>query len=165
MDVSIYTDTVKKFDNEWIFEPFEQHPTFFIKRMFGGLAAYLFGRLMLILVEPTKTGRWRWHGVLIGTDHERQPSIIKEFPAVGPHDVLRKWLYIDSRHDDFESTMERVARAVARGDLRFGVYPLAKTARRPTRRGPRTKDHGRPKDHGRTKDQGRTRDQGPRTRD
>ncbi|MGH9238162.1 MAG: hypothetical protein ACRD3G_09000 [Vicinamibacterales bacterium] len=125
---------MKKFDNEWIFEPFEDHPTFFTKRMFGGLAAYLFGRLMLILVEPTKTGRWRWHGVLIGTDHERQPAIVKEFPAVGPHDVLRKWLYIDSRHDDFESTMERVAKAVARGDPRFGVLPAAgKRKARPRR--------------------------------
>lgn len=123
---------MKKFDNEWIFEPFEGHPTFFTKRMFGGLAAYLFGRLMLILVEPTKTGRWQWHGVLIGTDHERQPAIVSEFPAAGPHDVLRKWLYIDSRHDDFESTMERVARAVARGDARFGVLPTAqKRKRRP----------------------------------
>ncbi len=129
-----YTCAVKKFDNEWIFEPFEDHPTFFTKRMFGGLAAYLFGRLMLILVEPTKTGRWRWHGVLIGTDHERQPAIVKEFPAVGPHDVLRKWLYIDSRHDDFESTMERVAKAVARGDPRFGVLPAAgKRKARPRR--------------------------------
>lgn len=120
-----YTCAVKKFDNEWIFELFEDHPSFFTKRMFGGLAAYLFGRLMLILVEPTKTGRWRWHGVLIGTDHERQAAIVREFPAVGPHDVLRKWLYIDSRHADFESTMERVAKAVARGDPRFGVLPAA----------------------------------------
>src|SRR5687768_5586868 len=105
--------------------------------MFGGLAAYLFGRLMLILVEPTKTGRWQWHGVLIATDFEPQPAIVSEFPAVGPHDVLRKWLYIDSRHDDFESTMERVGRAVARGDPRFGVLPTAvklkrRTVKRPT---------------------------------
>jgi hypothetical protein len=128
---------VKSFDNEWIFEAFEGQSTFFTKRMFGGLAAYLFGRLMLILVEPTKSGRWQWHGVLIGTDHERQPAIVKEFPALGRHDVLQKWLYIDSRHDDFESTLEGVARAVARNDPRFGVQPLhrkAKAPRRPARR-------------------------------
>jgi hypothetical protein len=55
---------MKAFDNEWIFEAFEQHRSFFTKRMFGGLAAYLFGRQMMVLVEPTKTGRWKWHGVL-----------------------------------------------------------------------------------------------------
>jgi hypothetical protein len=42
---------VKTFDNEWIFQAFENHPTFVSKRMFGGLAAYLFGRQMLVLVE------------------------------------------------------------------------------------------------------------------
>jgi hypothetical protein len=72
---------MKTFDNEWILEAFEEHPTFFTKRMFGGLAAYLFERLMLVLVEPTKTGRWKWHGVLICTDHEHQSSIRAEFPA------------------------------------------------------------------------------------
>ena len=121
---------MKTFDNEWIFEAFEGHPTFFTRRMFGGLAAYVYERLMLILVEPTKTGRWHWHGVLIGTDQDRQPAIVKEFPALGPHGVLKKWLYIDSNHAEFEPTMERVARAVARNDSRFGVSPAVKKAKR-----------------------------------
>jgi len=112
---------VKTFDNEWILEAFEGHATFYTKRMFGGLAAYLFDRQMLVLVEPTKTGRWRWHGVLICTDHERQPSIRAEFPALAPHDVLRKWLFVDSTHADFEQTMDRVARQMARDDPRFGI--------------------------------------------
>ena len=105
---------MKAFDNEWIFQTFEHHRTFFTKRMFGGLAAYLFGRMMMILVEPTKTGRWKWHGVLICTAYEHQPSIVKEFRHLAPHDVLKKWLYIDSRHKHFERTMERVAQAIAR---------------------------------------------------
>ncbi len=117
---------MKSFDNEWIFEAFEGHSTFVTKRMFGGLAAYVHERLMLILVEPTKTGRWHWHGVLIGTDQDRQPAIVKEFPALGPHGVLKKWLYIDSTDAEFEPTMERIARAVARNDSRFGVSPAVK---------------------------------------
>jgi hypothetical protein len=32
-------------------------------------------------------------------------------------------LYIDSTHEDFESTMERVAKHVARNDPRFGIVP------------------------------------------
>jgi hypothetical protein len=114
---------MRTFDNEWIFEVFEDHPSFFAKRMFGGLAVYLFGRMMMVLVEPTRTGRWKWHGVLICTDHVQQSAIVEEFPALAPHDVLRKWLYIDSRHEDFEPTMERVAKAIARGDPRFGIHP------------------------------------------
>jgi hypothetical protein len=41
---------MKTFDNEWIVRPFEDHPSFYTKRMFGGLAVYLFGRQMMLLV-------------------------------------------------------------------------------------------------------------------
>jgi hypothetical protein len=114
---------MKTFDHEWILEPFAGHRTFFTKRMFGGLAAYLFDRQMLVLVEPTRTGRWTWHGVLVCTDHEHQASICAELPALAPHQVLRKWLYIDSSHEDFESTMQAVATRISRNDSRFGVTP------------------------------------------
>ena len=113
----------RTFDNEWILQVFEDHSTFLTKRMFGGLAVYLFDRQMMVLVEPTRTGRWKWHGVLLCSDHARQPAIIEAFPQLVPHDILKKWLYIDSRHEDFEATMERVARAIARNDQRFGIHP------------------------------------------
>jgi hypothetical protein len=117
---------MKAFDNEWVLDRFATHPSFFTKRMFGGLAVYLFGRQMMVLVEPTMTGRWTWHGVLICTEHEHQPSIVEEFPQLGPHDVLKKWLYIDSRHEDFEKTIERVAGAISCDDQRFGIRPQPK---------------------------------------
>ena len=118
---------MKTFDNEWIVRPFEDHPSFFTKRMFGGLAVYLFGRQMMVLVEPTKTGRWKWHGILICTDHAHHRAIIADFPQLAPHDVLKKWLYIDSRHADFERTLERLAAAIARDDPRFGIHPRPRT--------------------------------------
>jgi len=114
---------MRSFDNEWIFETFESRPSFITRRMFGGLAVYLHGRQMMVLVEPTKTGRWKWHAVLICTEHALQRAIIEEFAPLAPHDVLRKWLYIDSRHDEFEATMERVAEAIANNDARFGIHP------------------------------------------
>jgi len=118
---------MKTFRNEWIFEPFAEHPTFFSKGMFGGLAAYLFERQMLVLVEPTKSGRWHWHGVLICTGHEHHESLQAEFPALKPHATLRKWLFIESAHEAFEATMGAVAERIARNDRRFGIVP--KTAR------------------------------------
>jgi hypothetical protein len=117
---------MKTFDNEWICQVFADHPSFLTKRMFGGLAVYLFGRQMMVLVEPTKTGRWKWHGVLICTERAYQPAIIGEFPQLAPHDILKKWLYIDSRHEDFEPTIERVAEAIKRDDQRFGIHPHAR---------------------------------------
>ena len=121
---------MRAFDNEWILRVFEPHPTYFTKRMFGGLAVYLFGRQMMVLVEPTRTGRWKWHGVLICTEHEHHPAIIEAFPQLAPHDGLKKWLYIDSRHEDFEPTMGRVAEAIGRNDQRFGIHPRPGKARR-----------------------------------
>ena len=50
-------------------------------------------------------------------------AIIEEFPQLAPHDILKKWLYIDSQHADFEPTMKRVAEAIARNDPRFGIHP------------------------------------------
>jgi len=114
---------MKTFEHEWILDAFAGHRTFFTKRMFGGLAAYLFDRQMLLLVEPTKSGRWHWHGVLVCTDHEHHASIRAELPALMPHQVLRKWLFIESTHDDFESTMGAVAKHIARNDRRFGILP------------------------------------------
>jgi hypothetical protein len=114
---------VKTFEHEWICDAFADHRTFFTKSMFGGLAVYLFERQMLVLVEPTKSGRWKWHGVLICTGYEHHASIQAEFPALRPHEILRKWLFIDSTHDHFESTMEAVATRIARDDPRFGILP------------------------------------------
>jgi hypothetical protein len=111
----------KTFENEWIFDLLAHRPGFHTKRMFGGLAAYLDDRQTLVLVEPTQTGRWKWHGVLVCTDHDRQGAILAEFPQLAPHDVLKKWLYIDSRHEEFEPVMERISQAIARGDPRFGI--------------------------------------------
>jgi hypothetical protein len=45
---------MKTFEYEWILGAFDEHPTFFTKRMFGGLAAYLFERQMLLLVNPSR---------------------------------------------------------------------------------------------------------------
>ena len=114
---------MKTFEHEWIFEAFAEHPTFFTKRMFGGLAVYLFGRQMLVLVEPTKSGRWKWHGVLVCTGHDHRASIQAEFSALMPHQVPRKWLFIDSTHEDFESTMQEVEEKIALDDRRFGILP------------------------------------------
>jgi hypothetical protein len=128
---------MKSFDNQWIFEAFEDHPSFFTKRMFGGLAAYAFGRMMMILVEPTKTGRWKWHGVLVCTEHAHRPAIVEEFPALASHDILKKWLYIDSRDEDFEPTMEGVAKAIARDDGRFGIHPRPRKESKSARSSPK----------------------------
>ena len=120
---------MRTFDNEWILQVFEDQPSFFTKRMFGGLAVYLFGRMMMVLVEPTRTGRWKWHGVLFCTEHGHQPAILEEFPELAPHGVLKKWLYLDSRRESFEAIIGRLTEAIGRNDQRFGIRPRPRKAR------------------------------------
>ena len=122
---------MKRFRNEWILEAIQQHPTYLTKGMFGGLAVYLFERQMLVLVEPTRSGRWNWHGVLICTDHEHHASLQTEFPMLKPHSVLGKWLFIDSAEEDFESTMEAVVNRIAGNDSRMGIVPASRRRSRP----------------------------------
>ena len=127
----------KTFEHQWICEGFLEHPTFFTKRMFGGLAVYLFERQMLLLVEPTKSGRWSWHGVFVCTDYAHHASIRVEFPALTQYEILRKWLFVDSAHEAFETTMEAVARQMANNDPRFGILPGRRSsAARPDKKRP-----------------------------
>ena len=140
---------IKTFDNEWILEAFAGRPSFFTKRMFGGLAAYLHERQMLVLVEPTKTGRWKWHGVLVCTGREHHDSIRADFPALAPHRVLRKWLYVDSTHDNFELTMDAVAARMARNDQRFGIEPRS-SRKRVQKKDPGASPRRSTRDKGRT---------------
>lgn len=114
---------MKRFRNEWILEVIQEHPTFLTKGMFGGLAVYLFERQMLVLVEPTKSGRWNWHGVLVCTGHEHHASLQVQFPGLKPHRVLGKWLFIDTADEEFEPTMEAVVNRIAANDPRFGIVP------------------------------------------
>jgi hypothetical protein len=55
-----------------------------------------------------------------------EAGVLEEFPQLAPHDILKRWLYIDSRHEDFEQTMEGIAKAIACDDQRFGIHPQPK---------------------------------------
>lgn len=121
---------LKSFEHEWVLPLMAGRPGFATRRMFGGLGIHLYDRLMFVLVEPTRTGRWQWHGVLVCTSQLHHESLVASFPGVAPHDVLRKWLFLDSRHDDFEPVLEGLATAAARNDPRLGVYPSARPGKR-----------------------------------
>ena len=84
---------------EWLIEPFFDDPSFVVRPMFGAHACYLRGRLVLVLAgrhqEP-------WHGILVPTEREHHESLRRELPALTPHEVLGKWLYLSASGDSFE---------------------------------------------------------------
>ena len=121
--------TKKKFSLEWAFEPFQDDDSFFSKRMFGGLSAYVRGKIVMVLTESPGDRTWRgkkypfdiWNGILFPVERENHQEIMKDFPTLISHPVLGKWLYLPMSAEDFESTTEQIAKQIARNDPRFGV--------------------------------------------
>ena len=103
----------------WIFDAFERDATYIRKRMFGSDAAYIDGLLCLIAADRDKP----WNGLLVCTSHERHAALIEEVPALRPHPVLGKWLYVPQDDPAFETTVDAMTALVLARDPRIGVEP------------------------------------------
>jgi hypothetical protein len=124
---------------QWILEPLEAEPSFFQKHMFGCQAAYLFGRLVLVLAA----GEEPWNGLLVCTSHEFHSQLGSEHPSLLPHSVLPKWLYVSQTSDGFEETAQRLAHQALKNDPRIGVEPKSGKGKARKKRRRRTATHSR----------------------
>ena len=111
---------------QWLWEPLEDDPTFVLRPMFGGKAAYLDGKLTLYFTA----GEEPWRGVLACTDRVHHASLLAEFPELSPHPILPKWLYLPESADSFERVAERLVALARRRDPRLGVSPQPKKRKR-----------------------------------
>lgn len=119
----------------WLWEPLETDATFVLRSMFGAKAAYLDGKLMLCFCA----GEEPWRGVLVCTGHEHHATLQTEYPALSPHPILPKWLYLPESADAFESVATKLVTLARRRDPRLGVTPKPRTRKKTaTRRGPNT---------------------------
>lgn len=109
----------------WIFEALEAEPTYLCKRMFGSDAAYLDGLLCLIAADRQKP----WNGMLVCTSQDRHAALIDEVPALRPHPVLGKWVYVPQDDPAFEDSVEAVVALVLARDPRIGVEPKPRKGR------------------------------------
>jgi hypothetical protein len=110
----------------WVVESLTEEPSYLEKPMFGCLAIYLHGRLILVLAS----GEEPWDGLLIPTEHQFHDAILKEFRDVVQHSVLKKWLYLPEATEDFETVASDIVEAVRMNDLRFGVEPQERISKR-----------------------------------
>ena len=94
-------------------------PSYLEKPMFGCLAVYLNGLMVLLLTE----GEEPWNGLLIPTEHQFHDSIKKDFKDVVQHSVLKKWLYLPENIEYFETVASDIVHALEMNDPRFGVEP------------------------------------------
>lgn len=111
---------------DWLLEPLESHPGYFRRKMFGCEAAYLNGRLMLVLAA----GEEPWNGLLIATAREQHPALQAQWNALRPHPVLGKWLYLPQDNDAFDTTAAAIVERVLHGDPRIGVAPRPRKRKR-----------------------------------
>lgn len=113
----------------WILDAFEREPTYARKRMFSADAAYIDGRLCVTVGDRDEP----WNGMLVCTSQDHHASLIDEIPALRPHPVLGKWLYVSQNDPAFEPAVERVVSLVRARDPRVGVEPKPKRSRRAAR--------------------------------
>lgn len=111
----------------FLWEPLESEASFVLRAMFGAKAVYLHGKLQFVFFAKAEP----WRGVLVCTDRASQPSLMEDFPALSPHPVLSKWLYLPEAFDDFERDAERLVKLVQRQDPRIGVDSPVKKPKRP----------------------------------
>lgn len=112
----------------WTVEPLEDDPTFVTRSMFGGLAVYYDGKMVLVMMENRND--LDWNGMLIPTERPFHLSLLKEFSELIPHRILGKWLYLPLSSGDFEDHAVRLIDSIRRRDPRFGIYPKKRSSKK-----------------------------------
>jgi len=110
----------------WLWEPLEEDASFVLGAMFGTKVVYLDGKLMLCFAAKAEP----WRGVLVCTDHSEHASLVAQFPALSPHPILGKWLYLPEAADPFESVAGDLVRLARERDPRIGVAPRPRGRKR-----------------------------------
>ena len=115
--------------HRWLFESLEDLPGFVEKRMFGALAGYLNDLLVLVLCDSDEP----WRGVMVPAERENHAALIAAFPALSPHPILGKWLYLPEAAATFERDAEQIVERIHRLDPLIGTVPVRKQAKKKKR--------------------------------
>ena len=105
---------------EWLVDPLAVDASFVMRPMFGVHACYLRGRMVIVLCGRREEP---WHGILVPTMREHHASLTRQFPALAPHGVLGKWLYLPASDDRFEPTAHAIVERALLDDARIGIEP------------------------------------------
>ncbi len=121
----------KVFQLAWVYEDLEAEPSFFTKRMFGGLAVYCHGKMVMLLAESPGDREYRgqtfdfdiWNGILLPTEYAHHDRLKKKWAILKQHPVLKKWLYLPQDTDAFDSAIDDIVTAIHRDDPLLGIFP------------------------------------------
>lgn len=107
---------------QWLADPVADEPTFVLKSWFGGRTIMLHGLHRLFLTAQGEP----WQGLLVCTFREHHTSLCTEFPALVPHPILGKWLYLAESTETFERDARRLVQLAKARDSRIGIPPSTK---------------------------------------
>ena len=103
------------------------------RSMFGCLAIYVEGKIVLILRNKDKPDQTTDNGVWLATTEEHHQSLRRDFPSMRSIKVLGKkvtgWQVLPSDAEDFEVAALRACELVLAGDPRIGKVPGARRAK------------------------------------
>ena len=116
---------IKTHPYAWLWEPLEDEAGFLLRPMFGGRAVCIDGRMVFYFSAREEP----WRGMCVCTGREHHASLMAEFPALAPHEVLPKWLYLPEAEDCFERVAEALIALAKRRDPRIGIVGKARKAR------------------------------------
>jgi hypothetical protein len=108
-----------------LIEAIADDESFVTRITFGCLSCYLHGRLKIVLAD----GEPPWDGVLVPTASEHHASLRRSLPALRPHPVLGKWLYLAASVESFEDDARAIAAMALADDPRLGVEPRPRRRR------------------------------------
>src|SRR5262249_35291433 len=107
-----------------LIEAIADDASFVTRIAFGCLSCYLHGRLKIVLAD----GEPPWDGV-VPTESEHHASLRRSLPALRPHPVLPKWLYLAAGVESFEDDARSIAAMALADDPRLGVEPRPRRRR------------------------------------
>lgn len=122
---------MSQFSLEYFCEPLMEDPSYFSKRMFGGLAVYYRDLMTFVLVESPGDREWKkqkfdfdlWNGVLVCTSREHHEALVGHCPGLRSHPVLGKWLYLPMSESVFEAEFETLVELAQKGNAGIGIVP------------------------------------------
>lgn len=115
----------------WLLDPLRELPGCEVRALFGTRACYFNGLLVLAVSDRDEP----WRGVLVPCEREQHATILRDFPALAPHPILPKWLYLPESAASFERDAEQIVACIRRHDERFGIVPLGRSNTRGRRAG------------------------------
>jgi hypothetical protein len=101
----------------WVADLLSDQPSFCTTPMFGCLAVYVRGSLVLVLADKKDP----WKGLLVCTSREFHKKLQKEVKGIAPHSVLGKWLYAPSNVKNLEEIARKIISLIENKDPSIGV--------------------------------------------